>query len=396
LRGSDDDLLAHMIERYLKGSEGKPDRLLLYVDQWEELYTQAPSGNDREHASDIHRFIDLLLTASHTAPVVVVGTVRADFYDPLIGHEQIKSLLPSCQVLLGKMQRTDLEQAIVEPAKKVALEFDPPKLVQTILDEAGEDEGMLPLLQYALKETWNQREGNRLTAGSYARSGGVREAIRIIADRTFDAFPSDDQQAARKLFLRLVTPGEGQEDTRARASMPTEADQLKIIEQFSDQRTRLLVTGLDQAKHPIVEVAHEALIRSGSKNGSMRTGRSCGRAQPSYKPRPIGKDPGEPPICFCILVYNSQGRGRCWRSRAISRSTMSEALLKPRRIANRRESPRKSGPKGDSRRRSSKVRGSHAKLPKRTVSWRPNERRRPNGGFVPHAASVSAPLRPRL
>jgi hypothetical protein len=183
LRAGDPDLLSHMIRRLLDQAEGKPDRLLLYIHQWEELYAQAPPSTDREraaqHVTDVKRFIDLLLTAVRSAPVTVVGTVRADFYDPLIGHEQIKSLLPSCQVLLGKMLRSDLEQTIVEPAKKVGLLFSPPDLVQRILDEVGEDEGMLPLLQYALKETWNKREGNRLTGDSYTRSGGVREAIRL-------------------------------------------------------------------------------------------------------------------------------------------------------------------------------------------------------------------------
>ena len=250
----------------MERAEGKPDRLLLYVDQWEELYAQGPPGTDREraaqHAADVDRFIDLLLTAARTAPVAVVGTVRADFYDPLIGHEQIKSLLPSRQVLLGKMLRSDLEQTITEPARKVGLVFDPPDLVQRILDEAGEDEGMLPLLQYALKETWNKRVGNRLTGDSYTRSGGVREAIRLTAERTFEALSADDQQVARQLFLRLVTPGEGQEDTRARAAMPQEAAQRKIIDEFAGPRTRLLVTGSDRAGRPTVEVAHEALIRT--------------------------------------------------------------------------------------------------------------------------------------
>jgi len=212
LRTGDLELLSHMIREGLDRAEGKPDRLLLYIDQWEELYAQGPLGSDGERASqhvhDVNRFIDLLLTAARTAPVAVVGTVRADFYDPLIGHEQIKSLLPGCQVLLGKMLRADLEQTIVEPAKKVGLVFDPPDLVQRILDEAGEDEGMLPLLQYALKETWNQRQGNRLTGDSYTRSGGVREAIRLTAERTFDSLSADEQRVARQLFLRLVTPGE--------------------------------------------------------------------------------------------------------------------------------------------------------------------------------------------
>ena len=267
LRNTDNtDLLAPIIRKYLKQSEGEPDSLLLYIDQWEELYAQAPSSIDRErpkqHAADVNRFIDLLLAATQTALVTVVATVRADFYDPLIGHEQIKSRLPTCQVLLGKMSRSDLESTIVEPARKVGLVFDPPRLVKRILDEAGEDEGMLPLLQYALKETWNRREGNRLTGDSYARSSGVREAIRNTAEQTFEALSADDQQAARQLFLRLVTPGEGQEDTRARAEMPEETAQRKIVEQFAGPRTRLLVTGSNRAGRPTVEVAHEALIRT--------------------------------------------------------------------------------------------------------------------------------------
>jgi hypothetical protein len=192
-----------MIRGQLDQTEGKPDHLLLYIDQWEELYAQAPPSSDKEraaqHAADVNRFIDLLLTAARTAPVAAVATVRADFYDPLIGHQEIKSLLPTRQVLLASMPRSDLERTIIEPAKKVGLAFDPPSLVQRILDEAGEDEGMLPLLQYALKETWALRKGSTMTADSYARSGGVREAIRITAERTFDALSSEDQHAARQL-----------------------------------------------------------------------------------------------------------------------------------------------------------------------------------------------------
>jgi hypothetical protein len=252
----DPELLSHMIRQELDQAEGKPDRLLLYIDQWEELYAQA------QHTADANRFIDLLLNASRSAPVAVVATVRADFYDPLIGHQEMRSLLPTRQVLLGPMSRSELQCTIVEPAKKVGLAFDPPSLVHSILDEAGEDEGMLPLLQYALKESWALRKGNTITGDSYARSGGVREAIRLTAERTFNALSPSDQQVARQLFLRLVTPGEGQNDTRARAAMPVDQAQRKIVEQFSAQRTRLLVTGFDRAARPTVEVAHEALIRT--------------------------------------------------------------------------------------------------------------------------------------
>src|SRR5205807_4117617 len=130
LRTGDPDLLSHMIRQGLDQAEGKPDRLLLYIDQWEELYAQAPSASTdkkraAQHAAEANRFADLLLNATRSTPVTVVATVRADFYDPLIGHPKIRALLPAHQVLLGSMSRSELERTIVEPAKKVGLAFDP-------------------------------------------------------------------------------------------------------------------------------------------------------------------------------------------------------------------------------------------------------------------------------
>jgi hypothetical protein len=332
LRTGDPELLSHMIHEELDQAEGKPDRLLLYIDQWEKLYAQAPSSSDKERASqyvaDVNRFIDLLLIAARTAPVAVVATVRADFYDPLIAHQEIRSLLPTMQVLLGPMPRSELERAIVEPARKVGLKFDPPNLVQRILDETGEDEGMLPLLQYALKETWALREGNAMTADSYVRSGGVREAIRITAERTYEGLSDKDQQAARQLFLRLVTPGEGKQDTKARAAMPSEPTQLKIIEEFAGPRTRLLVTGFDRARRPTVEVAHETLIRTWPRlvTGSMPTGKSCVRGRRCCKPRPTGGRTANGATCCCLQACNLSERAPCLLIPAISPPTISRTL----------------------------------------------------------------------
>jgi hypothetical protein len=91
------------------------------------------------------------------------------------------------------------------------------------------------------------------------------------AERAYAALTLAQQEAARRLFLRLVTPGEGQEDTRARSAIPDDPQQREIIDLFLDRRTRLLVTGYDARLgtavqtgldvHATVEVAHEALIR---------------------------------------------------------------------------------------------------------------------------------------
>ena len=185
-----DQLVRHHLDR-----QSGTDRLLLYVDQWEELYTLAAraEGDDRaapddnaeadaatggkgkggtdekvegdepavaepttkDHQADVTRFIDLLLaaTAERNSPLTVVLTVRADFYDHLLRHPTLPGAIQGQQLNLGPMTRAQLQQCIEGPAAAVGLGFEG-NLVEGILDEVGEDEGKLPLLEYALRETW--------------------------------------------------------------------------------------------------------------------------------------------------------------------------------------------------------------------------------------------------
>jgi energy-coupling factor transporter ATP-binding protein EcfA2 len=276
-RTGDAGKLRRVVDDRLDKALEKPDRLLIYIDQWEELYAMAPAIEDadlhRQHSSDVERFIALLVEAAsgQKSRCTVVLTVRADFYTRLIRQAVLSTLLPRQQVNIPPMTSSDLRSAIETPAKKVGLAFAPAALVGQILDDAGTEEGRLPLLQFALKETWERREGNRLTAEAYTEVGGVSGAIQKTAERAYAALKPAQQEAARRLFLRLVRPGEGQEDTRARSAIPDDPQQRDIIELFSNPRTRLLVTGYDtlhgsaaQAErdvHATVEVAHEALIR---------------------------------------------------------------------------------------------------------------------------------------
>jgi hypothetical protein len=275
-RKGDIGTLARIVNDRLAAAREKPDRLLIHVDQWEELYAMVPATEDaegRKHSDDVEKFIALLVeAASGPRPrASVVLTVRADFYSPLIRHALLSTLLPRQQMNIPPMEPNDLRSAIETPAKKVGLSFAPPALVDQILNDVGTDEGRLPLLQFALKETWEGRQGDRLTAEAYMEVGGVTGAIQRTAERAYAALTPVQQEAARRLFLRLVTPGEGQEDTRARSAIPDDPQQREIVDLFSDRRTRLLVTGYDALQgpapreeidaHGTVEVAHEALVR---------------------------------------------------------------------------------------------------------------------------------------
>jgi WD40 repeat protein len=274
LRVGGDETLSILASQRLDHAPGRPDKLLLYIDQWEELYS----------LGDVERFIALLvsLASDARARTRIVLTIRADYYASLLGSSALSAIMPRQQVNIGSLSRDEMRTAIVTPAEKLGLAFDPPSLVDQILDDTGTDEAILPLLQYALKQTWARREGRALTASGYADAGGVRRSLRKAADTTYAALNDHEKAVARSLFVGLVTPGEGREDTRARIPIPSDPTADNVISKFASSPTRLLVTGFDDVPcgdetltlpstlpsgrdlmvRGTLEIAHEALIRA--------------------------------------------------------------------------------------------------------------------------------------
>jgi WD40 repeat protein len=140
-------------------------------------------------------------------------------------------------------------------------------LTAQLVADVADEPGALPLLQYALTELYERREGNTLTADAYRTIGGVSGALAGRAEEIYDGLGEQAQGAARQLFLRLVTLGEGAEDTRRRvertelASMEVDQDALEeAIQAFG--AWRLLSFDRDpRTGTPTIEVAHEALMR---------------------------------------------------------------------------------------------------------------------------------------
>ena len=76
--------------------------------------------------------------------------------------------------------------------------------------------GALPLLQYALTELADREDVGSLTLNAYRRIGGVSGALAAAPSASTTRLEDDGRVACRQLFLRLVTLGEGTEDTRRR------------------------------------------------------------------------------------------------------------------------------------------------------------------------------------
>lgn len=234
-------------------------RLLLVVDQFEELFALCRS--EEERASFIGNL--LASTSEVDGPVILVITLRADFYAYCANYVELREALAQNQEYIGAMNNEELRRAIEEPARRGRWELEP-GLVDLLLHDVGHEPGALPLLSHALFETWQRRRGRTMTLSGYTSSGGVRGAIAETAEAVFaDQFTHEQQAIARRIFLRLTELGDdsGAGDTRRRATFnelilkPEETITTRaVLKALAD--ARLITTSEDAA-----EVAHEALIR---------------------------------------------------------------------------------------------------------------------------------------
>jgi hypothetical protein len=237
------------------------DRVLLIADQFEELYTSTDENTRRN-------FLDLLLTGisaptdrSPFAPIII-ATMRADFLGNALSYPPFADVLRNDDLkLLRSMNRAELTEAIEQPAQKLEVAFEA-GLVDRILGDVETEPGILPLLEFALTELWQRRSGKQLTHAAYEAIGEVQGALGRHANQEYAKFKDEaDRERVRRIFIQLVRPGEGAEDTRRIATKAELGEQnWSLVKQLAD--ARLVVTSRNGADLETVEVVHEALIRN--------------------------------------------------------------------------------------------------------------------------------------
>ena len=251
-----DERTLHLtVRKILSWSGGS--RLVLVVDQFEEVFTQCKDEAERK------AFIDNLIYASSEqtdGPTIVIIVFRADFYAHCAQYHNLREAVSTKQEFVGPMTPAELRRAIEEPARAGGWDFEP-GLVDVILKEVGDEPGALPLMQHALLETWKRRRGRLMTLRGYAEAGGIRGAIAKTAEAVYQELSPEQQAIARRIFLRLVELGEGAQDTRRRAGLAELSPRAEEKPLVDAALKKLVDNRLVVTTEATAEVAHEALIR---------------------------------------------------------------------------------------------------------------------------------------
>lgn len=269
---------------------------LVIIDQFEELFTLCT--DDIERAA----FLDALAVAVTEAdsPLRVVLTLRADFYDQPLRHPGFAELIKQQTVVVTPLAADELEQAITEPARAVGATFEP-GLVAEIVADVAQEPGALPLMQHALRELFDARISGMMLRGTYEELGGLAGALGRRAEELYAALDEPGQTQTRRIFGRLVSLGDGSEDTRRRVRRSELGDDgavTSVLDAFG--RARLVSFDRDPAtREPTAEVAHEALIREWPRlqtwleedRDGLRVQRAITEAAERWEAS--GRDPGD-------------------------------------------------------------------------------------------------------
>ncbi|WP_346433917.1 trypsin-like peptidase domain-containing protein [Nonomuraea composti] len=285
-------LAAEAIRRGQLGGSGEPPRrLIMVVDQFEELFTSSFSG----HAEEVDAFVAALdAIATPAAPPeasppdpgphvvgreeagrqgadrhdqepagIVVLAVRGDFIDRCAAHPALARALEQRAFVLGPMSEPELRRAITGPAAAAGLRIQDGLAEQVVRDllthtqvtadgspGGGSVVGALPLLSMAMVRTWQHRHDGQLTLHGYDRSGGVASAVEDAAEDAYRGLPPRQREAAQGVLLALTLIGADGQSVRQRASVselaarcePAEPEVARhVVTAFT--RARLMVTG---------------------------------------------------------------------------------------------------------------------------------------------------------
>ena len=235
----------------------RADRLLVVVDQFEELLNVAPPLVD-----DLAR---VLFDDGTPASVRVLCTLRADFLEPMLAHPRLGPVVSKRVVALEPMRPQQLHEIITKPVKAIpGMDYEH-NLAERIMADAGTEPGALPLLGFTLDLLWERQEQGLLTHRAYADIGEVAGALGDYADRAWaEHISAAEEPAAARLLTQLTrVPIGGTAATRRIVPHSDLDEQTWCIAQRL-AATRLLVIKGGEGPET-VELAHEALITGWSR-----------------------------------------------------------------------------------------------------------------------------------
>lgn len=257
----------------------EPEKLLIVVDQFEELFRFRAARGSESTSDDASAFVKLLLEASQQREfsIYVVPTMRSDFLGDCAQFQGLPEAINDGQYLIPRMTRDERRVAITGPVGVTRGKITEP-LVNRLMNDVGDNPDQLPILQHALMRTWNHWAAQRLNGDPiglehYEAVGTMTDALSQHADEAYNELPDERSRLiAEILFKALTERGADNREIRRPTRLKdicdiakaTQGEVSKVIEVFRGGGRSFLMppAGVPLEPETVIDISHESLIRN--------------------------------------------------------------------------------------------------------------------------------------
>jgi WD40 repeat protein/energy-coupling factor transporter ATP-binding protein EcfA2 len=253
-------------------------KILIYVDQFEEIFRFMRNKYKPEAEADAEKFINFLIDAAKQkiVPIYVVLTLRTDFLNDCTDFSRLPDMINEGHYLIPKMTAEDKEAAFKEPAKLAGAEITE-ELSKLIQSQIKDYDVSLPVLQHSLMRTWdywliNADQGKAIDVEHYKAIGSVTDALSVHAEQIFGLLPDDEKRnLTEKIFKALTHLGEDNRGTRRPTRLDEiceitdahEQDVIAIINEFRAEGNSFLLPAIHVLlkSDTVIDISHESIMR---------------------------------------------------------------------------------------------------------------------------------------
>ncbi len=261
-----------IVDHLLSEPDAASRNCFLLVDQFEEIFSHLESPAKRDEAADFVCIL-LALAAQQEFPIFVVLTMRSDFLGDCDMFHGLPEAINQSHYLVPRLTRPYRQEAIEGPARLFGQTFTP-QLIDRVLNDLGDDQDQLPIMQHALLRTWERwrKSGDKgsIDVPHYIAVGGVSEALSRDADAALKEMSDEERQVAVRIFQALTDTDDSNRPVRryvrlSELERETGAPRAAIertLERFRESGRSFVVLRPDpESDDASVHISHESLIR---------------------------------------------------------------------------------------------------------------------------------------
>lgn len=272
LRSGPDGLVE--VAKYLQTSHN--ENVFILIDQFEELFRYRDSGGD-DFLNESTAYVNLILTAlkQKKVPIYVALSMRSDFIGDCSSFAGLTQMINNSNYLVPQMTR-DQKRIAIEGPVAVGGGRISPRLVKRLLNDLGDNQDQLPIMQHALMRTWdywveNHDPGEPMDLRHYNSIGRISQALSLHANEAYDELSVREKEIAEILFKNITEKNQENQEMRRPAKIgviaelaETQEDEvIRVVDKFRKTGRSFLMPGANVAlnSESIIELSHESLMR---------------------------------------------------------------------------------------------------------------------------------------